>query len=87
MGSEISRQMRDGIEKWEIVNTDYPDQDNGTKLLNYCIVFGPGQKQCARVLIKVPEHQFGVVDKNSTLQEALCSVYALHTYVSMLKFK
>ncbi|GFT30493.1 uncharacterized protein TNCV_2377751 [Trichonephila clavipes] len=35
--------MRDGIRKWEIVNPDDPDQNNGTKLLNYCIVIGPGQ--------------------------------------------
>ncbi|GFS90486.1 hypothetical protein TNCV_4096951 [Trichonephila clavipes] len=35
--------MRDGIRKWEIVNPDDPDQDNGAKLLNYCIVIGPGQ--------------------------------------------
>ncbi|GFW80486.1 hypothetical protein TNCV_2415881 [Trichonephila clavipes] len=27
----------------KIVNPDDPDQDNGTKLLNYCIVIGPGQ--------------------------------------------
>ncbi|GFS66524.1 uncharacterized protein TNCV_3857341 [Trichonephila clavipes] len=42
MRSEISRQMWDKILKWEIVNSDHPDQDNGTKLLNYCIVVGPG---------------------------------------------
>ncbi|GFY01254.1 hypothetical protein TNCV_5077211 [Trichonephila clavipes] len=35
--------MRDEIRKWEIVNPDDPDEDNGTKLLNYCIVIGPGQ--------------------------------------------
>ncbi|GFW48385.1 hypothetical protein TNCV_1109481 [Trichonephila clavipes] len=34
LGSGISRQ----IWKWEIVDPDDPDQDNGTKLLNYCIV-------------------------------------------------
>ncbi|GFW25120.1 hypothetical protein TNCV_3156231 [Trichonephila clavipes] len=39
MGFGIRRQMRDG----EIVSPDDPDQDNGTKLLNYCIVIGPGQ--------------------------------------------
>ncbi|GFT70555.1 hypothetical protein TNCV_1133181 [Trichonephila clavipes] len=40
MGSEIIRQMRDGIWKcvWEIVNPDDPDQENGTKLRNCCIV-------------------------------------------------
>ncbi|GFW96182.1 hypothetical protein TNCV_571531 [Trichonephila clavipes] len=43
MGSEISRQMRDGIRKQEIV-IDYPDQNNGTKLLNYCIVISPRQE-------------------------------------------
>ncbi|GFX39955.1 hypothetical protein TNCV_2647181 [Trichonephila clavipes] len=43
MGSGISRQMWDGIRKWKIVSPDDPDQDNGTKLLNYCIVIGPGQ--------------------------------------------
>ncbi|GFW08658.1 hypothetical protein TNCV_2776791 [Trichonephila clavipes] len=43
MESEISREMQDGIRKWQIVNPDDPDQDNGTKLLNYCIVIGPGQ--------------------------------------------
>ncbi|GFW48474.1 hypothetical protein TNCV_1110331 [Trichonephila clavipes] len=42
MGSEIGRQMRDGIGKWEIVNAD--DQESGTKLLNYCIAIGPGQE-------------------------------------------
>ncbi|GFX30022.1 hypothetical protein TNCV_2617331 [Trichonephila clavipes] len=36
MGSGISRL----IWEWEIMN---PDQDNGTKLLNYCIVIGPRQ--------------------------------------------
>ncbi|GFX59954.1 hypothetical protein TNCV_4984651 [Trichonephila clavipes] len=30
---------------WEIVTPDDPDQDNGTKLLNYCIDIGPGQSQ------------------------------------------
>ncbi|GFT60059.1 hypothetical protein TNCV_2687361 [Trichonephila clavipes] len=45
MGSEISRTMRDGLRKWEIVNPDDPDQVNGTKLLNCCIVIGPGQKK------------------------------------------
>ncbi|GFW04733.1 hypothetical protein TNCV_4879691 [Trichonephila clavipes] len=30
--SGISCQMWDGIQKWEIVNPDDPDQDNGTKL-------------------------------------------------------
>ncbi|GFT99585.1 transposable element Tcb2 transposase [Trichonephila clavipes] len=34
MGSGINRQ----IGEWEIVNPDDPDQDNGTQLLNYCIV-------------------------------------------------
>ncbi|GFW96032.1 hypothetical protein TNCV_957461 [Trichonephila clavipes] len=43
MGSGISRQIRDGIWKWDIVSPDDPDQDNGTKLLNYCIAIGPGQ--------------------------------------------
>ncbi|GFV40440.1 uncharacterized protein TNCV_4493971 [Trichonephila clavipes] len=43
MGSEISLQMRDEILKWKFVNPDDPDQNNGTKLLNYCIVIGPGQ--------------------------------------------
>ncbi|GFV22026.1 hypothetical protein TNCV_4527111 [Trichonephila clavipes] len=28
------------IWNWEIVNPDDPDQDNGTKLLNYCIANG-----------------------------------------------
>ncbi|GFU48369.1 hypothetical protein TNCV_3342601 [Trichonephila clavipes] len=28
---------------WEIVIPDDPDQDNVSKLLNYCIVIGPGQ--------------------------------------------
>ncbi|GFU29753.1 hypothetical protein TNCV_4745781 [Trichonephila clavipes] len=37
--SGISRQ----IWKWQIVNPDDPDQDNGTKLLNYCIAIGPSQ--------------------------------------------
>ncbi|GFQ67018.1 hypothetical protein TNCT_543631 [Trichonephila clavata] len=32
IGSEISLQIRDGIWKWEIVNPDDPDQDNGTKV-------------------------------------------------------
>ncbi|GFX81306.1 integrase catalytic domain-containing protein [Trichonephila clavipes] len=48
MGSEINRQMRDGIIKWEIVNPDDLDQDNGAKLLNYCIANGFGQAK-ARV--------------------------------------
>ncbi|GFU71972.1 hypothetical protein TNCV_2999551 [Trichonephila clavipes] len=39
MGSGICRH----IWKWEIVNPDDPDQDNGTKLLNYCSVINPGQ--------------------------------------------
>ncbi|GFV53215.1 uncharacterized protein TNCV_1065741 [Trichonephila clavipes] len=43
MRSEISRQMWGGIWKGEMVNPDDPDQDNGTKLLNYCIVIGPSQ--------------------------------------------
>ncbi|GFS78796.1 hypothetical protein TNCV_3149301 [Trichonephila clavipes] len=34
---------KNGIWKEEIVNPDDPDQDNGTKLLNYCNVRGPGQ--------------------------------------------
>ncbi|GFT76082.1 hypothetical protein TNCV_1255631 [Trichonephila clavipes] len=32
-----------GSVKWEIVSPDDPDQDNGTKLSNYCIAIGPGQ--------------------------------------------
>ncbi|GFX44309.1 DUF4817 domain-containing protein [Trichonephila clavipes] len=43
MGSEISRQIWDGIGKWEIVHFNDPGQVNGTKLLNYYIVIGPGQ--------------------------------------------
>ncbi|GFX00144.1 transposable element Tcb1 transposase [Trichonephila clavipes] len=43
MISEIFRQLQDGIRKWEIISTDDSDQDNGTKLLNYKIVIGPGQ--------------------------------------------
>ncbi|GFV55184.1 hypothetical protein TNCV_1382051 [Trichonephila clavipes] len=42
MGSGISLQMRNGIRKWEIVINGNLDQDNGTKLLNYCIVIGSG---------------------------------------------
>ncbi|GFV74810.1 hypothetical protein TNCV_1040481 [Trichonephila clavipes] len=45
MGSVISRQMQDGIKKWGIDNPRDPDQDNGTKLLNYCTVTGPGHVQ------------------------------------------
>ncbi|GFY00466.1 hypothetical protein TNCV_1665051 [Trichonephila clavipes] len=30
-----------------MVNLDDPDQDNGAKLLNYCIVNCPGQKSAA----------------------------------------
>ncbi|GFW37819.1 hypothetical protein TNCV_4630241 [Trichonephila clavipes] len=37
MGSGISRQMRDGISKREIVSPDDPDQDNGTTLLSSII--------------------------------------------------
>ncbi|GFV89213.1 hypothetical protein TNCV_4914121 [Trichonephila clavipes] len=36
-GSGISRQMRDGIGKGEVVNPDDPDKNNEPKLLNYCI--------------------------------------------------
>ncbi|GFV18216.1 uncharacterized protein TNCV_170191 [Trichonephila clavipes] len=43
MGSGISRYIWDGVLKWEIVSPNYPDQDNGTKLLNYSIVIVPGQ--------------------------------------------
>ncbi|GFX51864.1 hypothetical protein TNCV_3062821 [Trichonephila clavipes] len=32
----------------EIVNPDDPNQNNGTKLLNYCIVIGPGQVAAIR---------------------------------------
>ncbi|GFV11950.1 hypothetical protein TNCV_3181811 [Trichonephila clavipes] len=39
MGSGVCRQ----IWKWKIVNPDGPDQDNGTKLLNYCIVIDSSQ--------------------------------------------
>ncbi|GFW12879.1 uncharacterized protein TNCV_3328121 [Trichonephila clavipes] len=35
---EIKSEISCQIWKWEIVNSDDPDQDNGTKLLNYCIV-------------------------------------------------
>ncbi|GFV87860.1 hypothetical protein TNCV_781421 [Trichonephila clavipes] len=31
------------IWEWEIVNPDDTDQDNETKLLNYCIAIGPVQ--------------------------------------------
>ncbi|GFW22299.1 hypothetical protein TNCV_1430531 [Trichonephila clavipes] len=34
MGSGISSQIR----KWETVNLNDPDQDNGTKILNFCLV-------------------------------------------------
>ncbi|GFX68010.1 transposable element Tcb2 transposase [Trichonephila clavipes] len=43
MESAISRQIPDGILKWKIVSSDDPDQDNGTKLSNYCTVIGSGQ--------------------------------------------
>ncbi|GFY02862.1 hypothetical protein TNCV_3507421 [Trichonephila clavipes] len=39
--------MWNGTWKREMVNPDNPDQDNGTKLLNYFIAIGPGQKVCA----------------------------------------
>ncbi|GFX10975.1 hypothetical protein TNCV_512351 [Trichonephila clavipes] len=39
MGSGICRY----IWKWEIINPDDPDQDNGTNLVNYCIVINPWQ--------------------------------------------
>ncbi|GFU20704.1 hypothetical protein TNCV_3176421 [Trichonephila clavipes] len=32
-------------EKGEIINPDDPDQDNGIRLLNYCIVICPGQEK------------------------------------------
>ncbi|GFY17776.1 hypothetical protein TNCV_1075111 [Trichonephila clavipes] len=35
--------MGDGILKGEFVNPGDFDQDNGTKLLNYCISIGPEQ--------------------------------------------
>jgi len=42
-------------------------------------------KQCVqRVLVKVQEHKFGVVDKNCEFQEPLYSVYSLRIWVSML---
>ncbi|GFU99187.1 hypothetical protein TNCV_1229011 [Trichonephila clavipes] len=47
MGYEISLQIRDGILKWEIVNPDDSNQNNGTKLLSYCIVIGPGHQVSA----------------------------------------
>ncbi|GFW74795.1 transposable element Tcb2 transposase [Trichonephila clavipes] len=43
MGSEISSAEQNGVLKWKIVNPDYPNQDNGTKILSYCIVIGPEQ--------------------------------------------
>ncbi|GFW09325.1 hypothetical protein TNCV_4276531 [Trichonephila clavipes] len=43
MGSEIHRHMKNDVRIWEIVNPDDPDQGNGTKFLNYCLVIGPGQ--------------------------------------------
>ncbi|GFV84419.1 uncharacterized protein TNCV_5006831 [Trichonephila clavipes] len=42
MGSGISRQIWDGIRKWQIVSPGDSYQDNVTKLLNYCIVIGLG---------------------------------------------
>ncbi|GFT53124.1 hypothetical protein TNCV_4232541 [Trichonephila clavipes] len=36
--------MWDGISKWEIISPDYPDQNNGIKLSNYCIVISPVQE-------------------------------------------
>ncbi|GFX21000.1 hypothetical protein TNCV_2044761 [Trichonephila clavipes] len=37
----VSRAVAKSGNGIEIVNPDDPDQDNGTKLLNYCIVISP----------------------------------------------
>ncbi|GFU86669.1 hypothetical protein TNCV_2880891 [Trichonephila clavipes] len=52
MRSRVSRQKRNGIQKCEIVSPDNPDQDNETKLLNYCIVIDLGQQNMSEPIFE-----------------------------------
>ncbi|GFY08961.1 hypothetical protein TNCV_4661521 [Trichonephila clavipes] len=46
------------IWRWEIVNPDVPDHNIGGKLLNYCIVIGPSQKEKLAYFMKLG-HELG----------------------------